>query len=296
MSAGIPASTISTGVRDAFLAALQQRHDAGLPVRFWLRDDDAVQPGEALDHLLAITQQRGIPLTLAVIPAFSGEALAQRLSPLARVNVAVHGWAHLNHAPATEKKQELGTHRPLQQTCDELQRGLHHLQALHGAQCVALLVPPWNRIAAPLIPLLPAIGFKAVSTFDRISFESMPMINTHVDIIDWKGSRPVDTPGRAEPAQSADAERRRGAASSREQIRPTRPADELITQITRRLLDACELTGILTHHLVHEPAAWAFLEQLFELTASHPAVQWIAVRDLLSVQRPDPGLPGQQQA
>ena len=254
--------------REALSDALQQRQDAGKPVRFWLRDDDAVEPGEALDHLLSMTQAHGVPVTLAVIPAFSGEALAQRLTPLPHVDVAVHGWAHVNHAPATEKKQELGAHRPLEEVCAELQRGLQHLQQWHGPQCVPLLVPPWNRISASLIPLLPSIGFQAVSTFADISFESIPMINTHVDIIDWK----------------ADRGRSRGSSRdhSRYDIRASRPADELFAEITARLLAGCELTGVLTHHLVHEPQAWDFLEQLFELTADHPAVEWRAVSDLLS--------------
>lgn len=250
--------------REALSDALQQRQDAGKPVRFWLRDDDAVEPGEALDHLLSMTQAHGVPVTLAVIPAFSGEALAQRLTPLPHVDVAVHGWAHVNHAPVTEKKQELGAHRPLEEVGAELQRGLQHLQQWHGPQCVPLLVPPWNRISASLIPLLPSIGFQAVSTFADISFESIPMINTHVDIIDWK------------------ADRGRSRDHSRHDIRASRPADELFAEITARLLAGCELTGVLTHHLVHEPQAWDFLEQLFQLTANHPAVEWTAVRDLLS--------------
>ncbi|MGQ7842945.1 polysaccharide deacetylase family protein [Granulosicoccus sp. 3-233] len=287
---GLAEGRVSRAACQALNDALQWRQDSGRPVRLWLRDDDAVQPGEALDRLLNMTQAQGIPLTLAVIPAFSGAALAQRLQPLPTVEVAVHGWAHMNHAAATEKKQELGRQRPLEQTCAELQRGLQHLQQWHGAQCLPLLVPPWNRIAASLIPRLSSIGFRAVSTFADIRFESMPMLNTHVDIIDWKGSR-------AKPQEERDGRRvAADEAAARTQARSTRDADELFAELTARLLAGCDITGLLTHHLVHEPPAWHFLEQLFELTSRHPIVQWTAASHLLSAEFPDPGFPGQQQA
>ena len=256
-------NAVCPSARSALLEALQQRQDAGQPVHLWLRDDDAVEPSAALDRLLETTQVHEVPITLALIPAFSGEALAALLQPLSRVDVAVHGWAHLNHAPSSEKKQELGAHRPLAETLAELQGGLTHLQHWHGSQCVPMLVPPWNRIAESLVPSLDSIGFKALSTFAQMTFESIPVINTHVDIIDWKGSR------------------------------AGRPSDELLAELTSHVLSGRELTGILTHHLVHEAQAWHFLEQLFELTADHPAVQWTAISQWMSVKLPDPGLPGQ---
>lgn len=248
----------------ALLEALQHRADAGEPVALWLRDDDAVEPGDALDELLGAAQKHQLPITLAIIPAFSGDALAQRLQGLASVSVAVHGWAHQNHAPPEEKKQELGVHRPLEETLDELQRGLQHLQQWHQGQCVPLLVPPWNRIAGPLVPALQSIGFKGLSTFADDSFESIRMVNTHVDIIDWKGNR------------------------------GGRPTEVLLAELTAQVLAGRHQIGILTHHLVHDRQAWRFLEQLFQLTAEHPGVAWQPVDRLLSAALPDPGLPGQQ--
>ncbi len=50
---------------------------AGRVARFWLRDDDAVEPTQPLDMLLDLTGEHEIPLTLAVIPGLTGEELAR---------------------------------------------------------------------------------------------------------------------------------------------------------------------------------------------------------------------------
>ena len=63
---------------DPLMRELDGWQAAGGIARFWLRDDDAVEPTAALDRLLGA--MNGMPLTLAVIPAFSGAALAARLA------------------------------------------------------------------------------------------------------------------------------------------------------------------------------------------------------------------------
>src|SRR6185369_1020035 len=88
-------------------AELARWQDAGRVADFWLRDDDAVEPSAALDRLLAMAAHGAVPVTLAVIPAHSGRALAERIAAENGLGVAVHGWSHENHAPAVEKKQEL---------------------------------------------------------------------------------------------------------------------------------------------------------------------------------------------
>jgi hypothetical protein len=58
---------------------------------FWLRDDDATVPSAALDRLLKLSGHYSIPMTLAVIPEPTGEALATRLAQTKDIDVAVHG-------------------------------------------------------------------------------------------------------------------------------------------------------------------------------------------------------------
>lgn len=52
---------------------------ANRSAKFWLRDDDAVEPTPALDQLLQLANDFKAPVTLAVIPAHTGEPLAERL-------------------------------------------------------------------------------------------------------------------------------------------------------------------------------------------------------------------------
>ncbi|WP_027665756.1 polysaccharide deacetylase family protein [Rhizobium leguminosarum] len=236
---------------------------AGRVARLWLRDDDAVEPTPDLETLLALTGESGVPLALAVIPGLTGEALALRLAEEAGVAVAVHGWSHTNYAGPQGKKQELGGERPAEAVLGELGEGFRLLERLHPARFLPVLVPPWNRIDATLIPALPGLGFAALSVYGRAKQDGpMPLLNTHVDIIDWHGTRG----GRIEAELVA----------------------ELVAELGDRFAGSDEPIGLLTHHLVHDPAAWDFLSALFATTARHPAVRWSPASALLKAQAREP--------
>ncbi|RFB84856.1 polysaccharide deacetylase [Rhizobium leguminosarum bv. trifolii] len=229
---------------------------AGRVARLWLRDDDAIEPTPDLERLLASSGDNEVPLTLAVIPGLTGEALAARLAGEAGVTVAVHGWSHSNHAGPERRKQELGSERPAEIVLGELGDGFRLLQRLHPARFLPVLVPPWNRIDATLIPALPDLGFAALSVYGRARQGGpIPLLNTHVDIIDWHGTRG----GRSEADLVA----------------------ELVAELRDRFAGSDEPIGVLTHHLVHDAAAWDFLSALFAATAQHPAVHWSAASALL---------------
>jgi peptidoglycan/xylan/chitin deacetylase (PgdA/CDA1 family) len=225
--------------------ALDRLADAGRVARFWLRDDDAVDPTPALETLLAL----GLPVTIAAIPAHTGAALADRLAGCDHATVVVHGWSHANYAPPGEKAQELGPHRPLAQVSGELERGRAHLAALHGARFAPVLVPPWNRIAPDVVAALPSLGFAALSVFGPARPAPLPMINTQIDLIDWRGSR--------------------GGRDAR-----------LLEAEVIAAMQSGDPVGILSHHLVHDAAAWAFLEALVAAT-DHPGAVWVDVTDLI---------------
>jgi peptidoglycan/xylan/chitin deacetylase (PgdA/CDA1 family) len=230
---------------------------AGRAADLWLRDDDAVEPTAALDRLLALAGRHSIPLTLAVIPAHAGEALAIRLSVEALVSVAVHGWAHRNHALPADKKAELGAERPAATVLEELSRAKAVIDRLCPGSSVPVLVPPWNRIDWNLLPLLPGHGFAALSVFGRAQPAPLRMINTHVDIIDWQAGKAC-----------------RDHATL---------VGLLVEELGRRFASgSAEPVGILTHHLVHDEAAWAFLGQLFEVTDGQGACHWRSIGELIS--------------
>jgi hypothetical protein len=102
-----------------------------------------------------------------------------------------------------------------------------------------MFVPPWNRIDPALLPQLPAQGIKAVSTFGpRPAAWPAPglrQINTHLDPVDWHGTRGL------------------------------RHEAELLAGLCRTLADRrtgrtdrSEPLGLLTHHLIHDEDVWAF--------------------------------------
>lgn len=235
------------------LKALDQCARDGRPARLWWRDDDAVAPTAALDRLLGLAGRWQVPLALAVIPEPTGAPLAERLATDDLVTVAVHGWTHSNHAPAPEKKAELGAHRPAPAVLAELARGKGRLRDLHGKRLAPVLVPPWNRIAPDVVAGLPEIGFRAVSTYGPPKPAPLRVINTHVDLMDWHGTH------------------------------GGHPTGVLYAELSRALaLPGDGPIGILSHHLVHDEQAWFFLESLFALTKDHPGCRWVGLGDLLA--------------
>jgi len=72
----------------------------------------------------------------------------------------------------------------------ELGTGWLALERLFGGRAQSVMVPPWNRIAPGLVPTLPEIGFRGLSTFGRRRrarpVSGLLQINTHADLIDWK--------------------------------------------------------------------------------------------------------------
>jgi hypothetical protein len=256
-------ATIGTAARwedlDRELDAWQE---LGRPATFWWRDDDAAVDDPRLADLLALA--RGLPIALAVVPAAVAPALAARLMRTPSVSVIQHGWCHANHAPAGEKRAELGAHRPLAVMTAELTVGWQRLTSLFGARALPVLAPPWNRIAEALLPRLPALGFAALSTYGaRRALSPAPglvQINAHIDLIDWRGSSTfVGTEAALAQLVAHLARRRRGE------------------------VDAAEPTGLLTHHLKHDGAVEVFLGTLIDRLSRHEAVRWLALGDAFAV-------------
>lgn len=216
--------------------------DAGRTAELWWRDDDAVDTGGALDRLLAIAGDTAMPLALAVVPAHATQALAGRLAGEPLIDVLQHGYAHTNHAVATEKKIEIGLQRPAMMTLGELATGWMGLETLFGPQALPVMVPPWNRIAPVLVPTLPEIGYRGLSTFGprpRIHpVRGLLQVNTHVDLIDWKVGR---------------------AFAGEETI-----LAGLVTALARARTGDGEPVGVLSHHLAMDAGAWDFLRSLWE--------------------------------
>lgn len=233
--------------------------ERGVMADLWLRDDDATEPTPELDRLIALSREFAVPMTLAVIPKPTTEELAAYLDKTEQINVAVHGWAHQNHAGPDEKKRELGLHRPLETVTGELRRGFQHLHALHESRFVPMLVPPWNRIDDAVVDQLADIGYAALSVFGPESAALLPLLNAHIDVIDWRGTR-----------GGKDHDQLFGETAARMQV----------------ALETGRTTGILTHHLDHDESVWDFLASLFTMTANHPGCRWRSSAELLKPLSP----------
>jgi hypothetical protein len=243
---------------------LDRWEEAGRVARLWWRDDDAVAPTRALERLVSIAGQ--VPIALAVIPGPAQAELGAWLSDRersargARIAVLQHGWRHSNHS-VTGKKSEYPAERSWTDVAFELAFGRERLTELFGTRALPVLVPPWNRFDDCHLELLGRCGLSGISTATpRRSARSMPGIieaNVHIDLVAWAGGR--------------DFIGEKAALSS------------LIAHLRARrvgLTCASGPTGILTHHLIQNGPAEAFLQRLVRVTGAHVAARWLEASEI----------------
>lgn len=243
---------------DGLVRELDRWRKTGRTARFWWRDDDATRPGPRLQRLL--TTARGVPLSLAVIPADVSGLLPDFLTAFPEVTVLQHGYAHRNHAPADRKKSEFPDTREETEALDQVAAGCARLAEHFGARFRPVLVPPWNRIADCYPPHLPEIGLQGLSTYRRKARpeHGLLWVDTHCDIIAWRSTR--------------------GFIGANDVLRLM--TDHLSA---RREGDAAdEPTGLMTHHIVHDDECWQFLESFVTVLAGHPAAAWCDPFEALS--------------
>ncbi|MDP4021308.1 glycosyltransferase [Methylobacterium sp. NEAU 140] len=234
--------------------ALDHAAEEGRRVPVWWRDDDAVAATPALDRLLALAAAHAAPLLVAAIPARIEPSLSRRLADADGVSAAIHGLAHADHAPPGAKSAEFGPHRPLAALRADAAAGLRFARArLPADRLLPVFVPPWNRLARDLAAVLPSLGYRGLSTAGGPPVDGLVRADATFDPIDWRGTRSLRDPGAL--------------------------LDDLAIQIAG---DAGSPIGLLTHHLAHDPAIWAFVEALLPVLLRHPAVTVCDPRDLFA--------------
>lgn len=206
---------------------------------FWLRDDDAVAVTPELERLLSF----GIPVALAVIPDLAQPGLFKKKAAFLQ-----HGCDHRNRAAPGEKKTEFPARETIPAALERLRRSHERLVSMGGAGVLPVLAPPWNRMRRDLAAELPRIGLRGLSGYGREQpLPGLTQVNTHVDIVAWHdGKRFI---GEDEAARLA------------------------MTFVTES-----RPIGWLTHHAVHDEAAWRFLERLFSLRGP----RWARAAELFS--------------
>lgn len=256
---------MSRGSLDRLRAELDAWESERQTATLWWRDDDAVEPTPQLERLLTLSETHAVPLTIAVIPAQATSALQRRLSHAQTATIVQHGYAHANHAGDGEKKSEYPSSRSERDVCGEIAKGQEQLGDFIRREPV--FVPPWNRYAEGLPRLLGELGFEALSAFGTTSdVNHIQCLNCHADVTAWRTTRGFAGADSVTAGLISDLMHRRARRK------------------TRNLP-----TGLLTHHLVHDEASWAFIDQLFGVTRSHGAVRWISVSSALGIGKDNPG-------
>lgn len=235
--------------------------DSGRLVEFWWRDDDATRRTPALDRLLQLAASTGLPLALAVVPDGAQAALFEGVAP--GVVAIQHGVDHRDRAVAGGKKSEFPVEESPDEAAQRLIRGRDQIVLATGARALPVLAPPWNRLNPGLIPQLAAAGFRGLSTYGaRNTGEPAPglrQVNTHVDVINWKGGR----------------------CFAGEEYVLQRAVWHLAAKRTG-LVDTAEPTGWLTHHAMHDEAAWRFLGALLDTIGEYRGVRWMHPAELFA--------------
>jgi predicted glycosyltransferase len=209
---------------------------------FWWRDDDVIESSKALDKMIALQRRFNQPLYLACIPELCGEDLAKALKGYEQIFILQHGYDHKNHGLRGEKKIELGGSWPIHEAQHDLLVGKQKLKEFFGNHFMPVLVPPWNRIDHTYFPFIEE-HYKALSLFKNPTTDNkFQMINTQIDIIDWK----------------------KGKAFLGEEACLLL----FLAELQKRRFGAVDITapiGLLTHHLNHDDQCWAFLEKFLAL-------------------------------
>ncbi|WP_390912133.1 polysaccharide deacetylase family protein [Pseudosulfitobacter sp. SM2401] len=238
-------------------AELQLWKDAGCSPTFWWRDDDTQAPTDDLDRLIGLAERYAAPLHLAVIPVGINPALASRLSASPLVYALQHGFAHVNHEPKGTRASEIGDLRDVTLQIADLRAGWQKLAMAELPNLLPVLVPPWNRVAQKTLPHLPALGFRMLSAFDggasAADVAGLQQINAHVDPVRWKNGAEF-----------------RGTEKTLAQV-----VEHLCA---RRLGQANEPTGFLTHHLQTDAATWDFIDALLDRLQGF---EWICLSSVI---------------
>ncbi|MDA0656484.1 MAG: hypothetical protein O2912_08780, partial [Proteobacteria bacterium] len=131
------------------------------------------------------------------------------------------------------------------------------LSSMFQKQYFPVMAPPWNRISNQIGDQLHEIGFQALSGFGDQPARSVPMINTHIDPVDWKGTRGFigNNPALCVAVQAL--RKRRLNSGLRQPI------------------------GLLTHHRILDEAGWQFVERFVKLIHTHSGATLEGIRDLI---------------
>jgi peptidoglycan/xylan/chitin deacetylase (PgdA/CDA1 family) len=230
--------------------------EARRPLSLFFRADDVAVPGKNFSRLMDLFAKYGVPLSLAIVPAWLTPPRWQYLNSFEKKNPFrwcwhQHGWRHANHE--TEgKKQEFGDARSLAQITQDIARGKHRLEQLMAGAFYPVFTPPWNRCSADALQALKALGYAAVSRSP--------------------GSKPRAPRGLPDFSANLDLH-------TRKERDPAAGWHNLLRELEQAV--ASGFCGIMLHHQLMNPAAFDFLEILLKALTKTPAIQIMNFKGLV---------------
>jgi hypothetical protein len=145
----------------------------------------------------------------------------------------------------------------------DLSAGRTRLSEFFGTWALPVLVPPWNRFDEAFLLLLLRSGLTGISrALPRRSPQPAPgviEVNVHIDLVAW-------TAGRRFIGEEA------ALCGLVSHLRARR----------RKVVNAEEPTGILTHHLLLDEETDVFLGQLIAISTTHPAARWLGAAEIFA--------------
>jgi hypothetical protein len=238
------------------LAAELGRWDrCGRRPQLWWRDDDAQAATPALLRLIDETAADAVPMALAVIPEGLCPSLAAHLNSRPRISVMQHGADHRDCGAFERPSQFSGDATP-DQVAARLRRGWALLEGFEHR--LAVYVPPWNDLKPNVVQGVEAAGLRGVSGW--AGWAGRRRVDAHLDLLRWR-----------------PAPRFVGRARFLRRLRRALAARRIAQRWDQPI-------GLLTHHLNHDDAAWAFLKALLAFRPLRRSAQWRAADELFDLE------------
>ncbi len=151
---------------EARLEELFRKHSGKIPPVFF-RADDIGAWGQGLHAMLRLFKHHGMPLALAVVPAWINSRRIEKICEKVDISDSLwgwhqHGWRHINWNK-DGKKAEFCKSRSREQQWADIWKGHTKLVDLFGSNFVPVFTPPWNRLDLTTLDVLQHLGFRAVS-------------------------------------------------------------------------------------------------------------------------------------
>ncbi|MCX7823651.1 MAG: hypothetical protein N2260_09465 [Syntrophobacterales bacterium] len=225
----------------------------------FFRADDIGVPSVAFNALCRIFKHFNVPLALSVVPSWLNTSRINYLFQIASPSEDLwswhqHGWRHTNWEK-DGKKSEFGSSRNENQKWQDLWKGFNRMKEVLNVHFVPVFTPPWNRVSPDTFRLLSKLGFKAVSTDQRLVLrKDLSRLKNFRIYLDLHTQKVVNY----------------------------RPAFDDLLENCRRLLMVREPAGIMIHHNRMNLNAFLFLANFLEVATKSPYIAFTSFKEMLN--------------